>query len=522
MENNTNQNIQPNIQPEVLSQMPPQGGPMPPMPGTPMRPRRRNTAAQAKAIFPQWLSRNALITYFLALAVVTFMYSAYSLPWYYMLSGVVAVMVFFLYGSKLIKDTLPNEMRKERRFEKRIFTVAFILRLLWTVLIYTIFMQAYGNEFGFENADANAYHTIAQEISEGLRKGHVNYENIFWGMDLSDRGYGTYLGFVYFVSDDSVLISRIVKCLLSSMTVILLYRLAKRNFDTQTARVAAIFCALWPNFWYYCGCQLKEVEMVFLGVLFVEQADQMLRSRQFTAWKVIPVLLIAASILTFRTPLALVAFLSLIFSVVMSSSKVVNWGKRIIVGVLAVLLIAVTMGNRLEEQSQQLFDAVKSNEQETNMEWRGVRENGNSLAKYAGKSVFAPLIFTIPFPTIVEPFKGQDVQQLNNGGNFVKNILSGLTIFAMVMLLISGKWREHLLPLSFLLGYLVVLTASNFAHSERFHQPAMPFEFMFAAYGLSIAVTQKKYKRWFTYWCGLMFIAAIVWSWFKMAGRGLA
>jgi hypothetical protein len=57
--------------------------------------------------------------------------------------------------------------------------------------------------------------------------------------------------------------------------------------------------------------------------------------------------------------------------------------------------------------------------------------------------------------------------------------------------------------------------------SERFHQPAMPFEFMFAAYGLSIAVTNKKYKRWFTYWCALMFIAALAWNWFKMAGRGL-
>lgn len=521
MENNTNQNIQPQVPPHDEQQMPP-FTPMPPQMGMPMRHRRRNAAVQAKAIFPQWLSRNALITYFLALAVVTFMYSAYSLPWYYMLSGVVAVGVFFLYGSTAIKDTSLDKIRKENRFEKRIFLIAFIPRVIWMFLIYTIFMNSYGDAFGFENADANTYHIIAQEISEGLRKGHVNYESVFGGMDLSDRGYGTYLGFVYFLCGDSVLISRIVKCLLSAITVVLLYRLAKRNFDIQTARMSAIFCALWPNFWYYCGCQLKEVEMVFLGVLFVEQADQMLRSRQFTAWKVIPVLLIAAAILTFRTPLALVAFLSLIFSVVMSSSRVVNWGKRIIVGVLAVLLIAVTMGNRLEEQSQQLFDAVKSNEQETNMEWRGVRENGNSLAKYAGKSVFAPLIFTIPFPTILEPFKGQDVQQLNNGGNFVKNILSGFTIFAMVMLLISGKWREHLLPLSFLLGYLVVLTASNFAHSERFHQPVMPFEFMFAAYGLSIAVTQKKYKRWFTYWCGLMFIAAIAWSWFKMAGRGLA
>lgn len=265
--------------------------------------------------------------------------------------------------------------------------------------------------------------------------------------------------------------------------------------------------------------------MVFLAVLFVEQADQMLRSRQFTAWKVIPVLLIAAAIFTVRTPLGLVAILALIFSIVMSSTRVVSWGKRIVVGGLTIILLGVGFGNQIQEQSQGLLEQAQSDQQKSNMEWRARRDNGNAFAKYAGKSVFAPLIFTIPFPTMVEPFQGSDaqnVQELLNGANFIKNIISGFTILAMAMLLVSGKWREYLLPLSFLLGYLVVLTMSTFAQSERFHQPAMPFEFMFAAYGLSIAVTQKKYKRWFTYWCALMFVAVIAWNWFKLAGRGLS
>jgi 4-amino-4-deoxy-L-arabinose transferase-like glycosyltransferase len=330
------------------------------------------------------------------------------------------------------------------------------------------------------------------------------------------------VGFIYWLTGNSIIVVRLLKCVLSSITVLLIYRISKRNFDDQTARVAAIICALWPNFWYYCAVHLKETEMVFLGVLFVEQADQMLRSRQFTAWKIVPILLIAAAIFTVRTPLGLVAILSLVFSVVMSSQRVVSWGKRIIVGFLAILLVVVVAGNVIQEKSEELFKQAQGDQQQRNMEWRGERENGNAFARYAGKSVFAPLIFTIPFPSMTRPYEGQDVQQLLNGGNFVKNILSGFTIFAMVMLLISGKWREHLLPLSFLLGYLVVLTMSTFAQSERFHQPVMPFELMFAAYGLSVAVTKKKYKRWFMYWCALMFLACIAWNWFKLAGRGLA
>lgn len=477
-------------------------------------------------MWPKWFSKYPIAAYLLALGAVTLMYLAYSLPWYYMLSGVVAVLAFFQYGSKAVKDLAPNRIKKEKNFEKRIFTIAFVLRLIWMLLIYTIFMTTYGDAFGFENGDAQAYEELGGYVSYLISDGDFHfYDRIsrYTGnSDVADMGYGIYVGFIYWLTGNSIIIVRLLKCLWSALTVVLIYRLAKRNFGEQTGRIAAIFCALWPNFWYYCGTHLKETEMVFLAVLFVEQADQMLRSRQFTAWKVIPILVIAATMFTFRTPLGLVALLAIIFSVVMSSSKVVNWGKRIIVGVLAIALIGVVAGNRIEEKSRSLIEQVQGGQQKGNMEWRSQREHGNAFAKYAGSAVFAPMIFTIPFPTLVRPFEGQEAQQLNNGGNFIKNILSGFVILALVILLLSGKWREHLLPLSFMLGYLVVLVFSTFAQAERFHQPIMPFELMFAAYGLSIVLTKKKYKRWYTYWCVVMFVAAVAWSWFKLAGRGLA
>lgn len=508
----------------------PQGQMMPPQgPRTESQERRggRRWIIKMPDAFPKWLTQYSMVVYILALAVVSFMYSQYSMPWYYLLSGVVAVAVFFLFGSSVVKNTSIDRIRRINAFEKRIFLYAFIPRVLFTFLLYYIFQSSYNNAFGIETGDALYYHELGEFVSSLISKGDFHfYDEItrFSGGhdDISDMGYGIYVGFIYWMTGNSIIVVRLLKCLLSSYIVLLIYRLAKQNFDEQTARMAAIFCALWPNFWYYCAVHLKETEMVFLGVLFVEQAEQMLRSRQFTAWKVIPVLLIAAAIFTVRTPLGLVALLALVFSVVMSSSRVVTWGKRIIIGFLAIALIGVVAGNRIEEQSRELFEQARGDRQQENMEWRSKRQDGNAFAKYAGKSVFAPLIFTIPFPSMVQPFEGQDVQQLLNGGNYVKNIMSCFTIFALIMLLISGRWRDHLLPLSFMLGYIVVLTLSTFAQSERFHQPAMPFEFMFAAYGLSIAVTKKKYKRWFTYWCALMFVACIAWNWFKMAGRGLA
>ena len=66
----------------------------------------RQPILRAKDAFPRWLSQYSTVVYILALAVVSFMYSDHSLPWYYMLSGVVAVMVFFLYGGYATKNKL--------------------------------------------------------------------------------------------------------------------------------------------------------------------------------------------------------------------------------------------------------------------------------------------------------------------------------------------------------------------------------------------------------------------------------
>ena len=485
-------------------------------------------------MFPKWISNKAIIIYGIALVIVTGMYFAHSMPWYYMLSGVVSVLVFFYYGKQLTNKWSTDKVRNEKRFEKKVFWTSFVLRVAWMLLIYTIFQNYWGDAFGFENADAKFYDDLSKEFATGFRNGNpietwkfqTNY------LDVSDLGYAFYVGIIYAITDDSIIAVRLIKCLLSAFTVVLMYRLAKRNFGEDVGRMTAIFCMLWPNFWYYCGAHLKETEMVFLAVLFVEQADQMLRTRNFSAWKVVPVLLISAALFTIRTPLALVTVLCLLFSIVMSSTRVVGWGKRIIIGLLALALIGVTMGNAIQEQAKDLISQVQSGQQQHNMEWRTQREHGNKFAKYAGKAVFAPMIFTIPFPSMVRPFDGQDVQQLLNGGNFIKNILSFFTILVLFMLLFSGRWREHLVPLSYMLGYIVVLALSTFAQSERFHQPAMPMELMFAAYGIQQALmgvpitkgigSRATYKRWFMLWLGVMFIACVAWNWFKLAGRGLA
>ena len=116
--------------------------------------------------------------------------------------------------------------------------------------------------------------------------------------------------------------------------------------------------------------------------------------------------------------------------------------------------------------------------------------------------------------------EGQETFRMLHGGNFVKNIRSFFTRGAIIMLLWKKRWRAHTLIGAFLIAYLVILTFSAFAQSERFHMPAIPLELIFAACGVSLMT--NKYKKYFNAWLVLMFVADIAWAWFKLRGRGLA
>ena len=175
----------------------------------------------------------------------------------------------------------------------------------------------------------------------------------------------------------------------------------------------------------------------------------------------------------------------------------------------------------MEEVQEVVNTAQNSNYQKTNMEWRSNRGGGgNKFAKYASAAVFAPLIFTIPFPNMVYTTQDQEMLMMVNGGNFEKNVLSFFIIFAMFQLLLSGQWRQHVFPIAYYVGYLAALVLSVFAQSGRFHMPIMPMAMMFGAYGLTL-VTSKKHKQWFTYALIVEVGFCIFWSWFKLAGRGL-
>ena len=480
------------------------------------------TERMSVGFVPQSITNTAITTYFAAIFACTLLYSSHILNWKWWIFGIISVVGFFYCANQQTKLWINL---RPATFAKKLFWSAFILRVVWVLISYLLYNQWTGTPFSIGAADELFYNDVALVGANMLRDGKWN---LFQGLSyifFEDRGYPIYLSIVYWIFGDSILVARITKAILSAWTAVLIYKVASRNFGESIGRMAGIFCMLMPNLIYYCSFQLKEIEMVFLSILFVERADALLRKGKLTFFPTFAVMLIPLALFMIRTALAATLVLAFFCALLFTTGRVVGWGKRIsLIVVAGIFMVIMLFSSTSIGQDVAAMWEQRGTKQQENMEWRSMRDVGQGMtqkfAKYAGAAVFAPMIFTIPFPTMNE-VPEQENQMMIHGGNFVKNITSYFTIMALFVLLFSGKWRQHVLPLAVLCGYLVVLVFSNFAQSERFHQPILPLSLMFAAYGISIMNQYPWIKQYFKYWCVLMFIAAVAWNWFKLAGRGI-
>ena len=467
--------------------------------------------------FPRFFSVRAIICYLVTLALVSSFYLNYAMPFQFMLFGIVAVIVFFVYANKL---TMKWQYYKPKVFAKKLFITALIIRVIYVVFIYFYYIEMTGRPNMYHPGDELFY----IEMSSVLRKeAHGSFSEFYrllreYRIGFSDSGYCWWVAIEGLIMGSNVLPIRLVKCVIDAFSCVLIYNLAKRNFGESAGRIAGVFCMLMPNMWYYCGITLKETEMAFLVILFAERADLAFRSRNISVQNLLLPALVILAMFTFRTALASVMMIALVLGLVFSSGKQLELWKKILYSIVLAVWMSLTIGVEITQEAQRLWEGREEN-QTVGYDARLNRLQNNTVRQYATASVFAPLIFTIPFSSMVA-IPNQENQMMLNGANFIKNILSGLTIFVLITMLINGSWRQHVLPIAVTMGYLGVLVFSTFAHSERFHFPVLPFELMFAAYGITLL--KNKHKRWIVLWLVFMCVAVVGWNYIKLSGRGWA
>lgn len=462
--------------------------------------------------FPRYFSTRAIICYVVTLALVSALFLSFAMPFQFMMFGMVSVLAFFVYSNKL---TMRWNRFKPKMFVKKLFIAALVIRIVYVVFIYYYYIEMTGEPHGYGAGDELFYEYMGLLVrNDGIRAFRDELE--IYNVHFSDRGYCWWLAIECFILGPNMLLVRILKCVIDAFSCVLIYNLAKRNFGETAGRIAAVFCMLMPNHLFYCGLTLKETEMAFMVILFVERGDLALRAPKITFQNILLPGLVVLGMFTFRTALAGVLVAALIGALILSSSRQLQTWKKILYSAVFALWLFLTVGVEIVQETQALWEGRTEN-QSLGYESKMDIEGGNTFVKYASATTMAPLIFSIPISSMVQ-IPHQENQMLLNGGNFIKNILSGFTIFALFTLLITGNWRKHVLPIAVTCGYLVVIVYSTFAHSERFHFPVLALELMFAAYGVTLL--KNKHKRWILMWMTFVCVGVVVWNFIKLRGRG--
>lgn len=463
--------------------------------------------------FPRKVASNAIIAYLISLAIVSVVFFRYMMLWGYIILGITWTLGFFLLSAKWSVEwrNVPA-----KTYLKYLFQAAVIIRLAWVIISYFYYISSTGIPFEHDAADAIGYH------EEGIWFASSDWATIwdaYFGSGFhgfSDVGYPFYLGTLYKIFGPVIIIPRIIKAFISAYTCVLLYKVTSRLVSEDIGRVAGIMSCLMLNFVIYCGYHLKETEMLFLEVLFLERADHLLRTAKMNFWDVFWPSLLALSLFFFRTVLGATAAFALATSVLVANYPSMKRGLRraALVG-WGVLCVAVVGGGALMTEIEGYWEERDDNVAKKRLE-QTLR--GNRWAQYATGTVMAPMVFVLPFSTMVN-VDGQYAQQAKHAGNYVRNFMGFFAILALIEAIRRKKWRDLALPIAFVVSYLGVVAMSGFSNSERFLLPGMPLLIVLWCYG--IATLRKQTFRYFNPWCAVVVLMEVAWAYFKLGSRGL-
>lgn len=462
---------------------------------------------------PKQISYRAIVVYLVALVAVNLFYADYAMKFGYVILGITFILGFFLLTSSWSKD-LRGIPAKE--YVSRLFFIAVAIRIVWVIASYYYYIEATGQPFEFDTGDALGYHQEAEWLASEPWQTVWDYYFGAGFRGISDVGYPLYLTILYKVVGSSIMIPRLIKAFISAYTAVLIYRLASRTFGEDTGRMAGVMMALMPNLIIYCGYHLKETEMLFLEVAFLERLDSLLRSRNFRFWSILFPSLLAVSLFFFRTVLGAAAVFSFATAVLLSSTPSMKrgWKRTALIG-WGLLCLLVAGGGTIMTEIEGLWVDRDENVAQKRYEQT---TRGNMWAQYATGTVMAPMVFVLPFSTMID-VDNQLAQQTKHGGNFIRNFMGFFAILAIVEAFRRKKWRDFSLIGSFVIAYLGVISLSGFSNSERFLLPGLPCLIMMWAYGVS--TLRKQTYKFLLPWCFVVFAMEFAWAYFKLGSRGL-
>lgn len=468
-------------------------------------------------IWSNRFTKIALTFTFLVIFVNFVLYPQYLMPLGILLFGIVVILLFYV-GLNYYSKRWININAKS--FKKSLFITSFFIRAIFLIctllLIYFVDTKSYPYEIG-GGEDSKYYHAAASDVADNIFPGDLSKTLQKWYEQKGDFGYPTYLGFLYhFLGKDSILI-RFISLLFSSLTVVLIYLLARNIYNEKVARFAGILTMLMPALLWYDTVLLKESVMIFLVFLCLYSISEIVLSGRFKINYIIMASISMFLLFFFRAVMAwLIIFTAIFYFLLNFSNRKISRSTVFVAFLILIMIISflVLQSGSLDE----LKTLVKQSETQLENELvysalsRGVSYNMVLVIPF----LFVGAIVT-PFPSIMYFDSGQLPMVSHFFNELVRN---SLYFFAFIGILFSYKkrFKESSLLLFYTLGYIAILAYSGKSFQDRFQLPSLPGMLILISAGL--AHGQVYFKRWKLYLIG-MAVAIVLWQLFKLKIRGL-
>lgn len=449
---------------------------------------------------------------FIILIISPILYGHLSIDYSFLLMSFFIIVLCSTYYYFSFRGLINTE-----NFIKKIFWISFVIRVIAVFVYYLVFYNVTNTPFEITFSDSLYYDEIGQKIAHEIRTFRMNFVWLFSKKSADDTGYGFFLGGLYVLFNDSIIITRIIQAGLSAYTVVLSYKISKTIWNENIGRYTAILFSGFHTFILYSSLHLREFLMVF--IMFFLFYNFIKYKESFSLKRLILIIIAVISLLFLRTVVVVVFIASVsIYTIIFQTKSI----RRIIFSLLILfgffmILFYVPF---FDSSAIKFLGYVGIND---NVRLGGYSEErvlgtGMTFVKYVvGPIAFIPsLIFPIPslLKLSLEQFN-QSMHWYFTGGLIIWIFLSTFYIKGIIQS-IKDKNKNALFLIIFILLYSAVLIKSHYFSSIRFNQLKMPLVLLFAAYGMTILKNKKiNYILIFT----LLSIIILGYNYLRITGR---
>lgn len=348
-----------------------------------------------------------------------------------------------------------------------VFVLALVVRLGFLIFFSPV---------SLEGSDASYYNEVALNIVSG--KG-ITYRQETFSIT---PAYPLFLAGIYKVFGQSYDVVRIVQAILSALTCVLIYLIARNLFNRKVALIAGLIIVIYPSFILQSTAILTETLFIFLLVLAMLCLVLCLEKSSMK-WGLVAG--VSFGLATLTRPVALffpILILPLVF-LYKKKPPLLAAFKNFILIIIAMFLIMSPwifrdyLGLEAVPSSQKVSNEIVAS--------RDVHKAVRSMKKATDKDHFSQILSNL-YKLYRYPFLKQGTPQIK-----IWILLFYYLLLATALLgLIFGykKWRRFL-PLILIIIYITfphIIPGEVFQVSARYVFPIMPFIIILSAYGINI------------------------------------